>query len=327
MKQIFYFLLFSVSFLSFANEEEFKLVLQYQIKSDSLHADVHKDSTRVKGIVKDIEGNLLKGAVVATVGMKNKTSTNGEGYFEMTIPKQHHALFCFKPEYSEIVTSNIEFKGGHELEIHFSPNSNKLMLIMDKPVIYMYSDEHKDVNLKIKPKGTFQFTYPNYNIEEGWQVSIDPDEGLKVNNQEYPYLFWEANTDELNFFQEPSGAFPGAFVKGHQLVSFLETKLNEAGLNPREKADFITYWIPRMDRTQTYFIQFLEDNLYENKICGSEISILPDNSKKIYMLFTVASDAIVTVIPQKLSKINRNGFVYVEWGGTEIPEKIINKEN
>lgn len=310
-----------LTFGAFASEEEYKLILQYQIKKDSINESVHKDSTLVHGVVVNSEGKKLRGAVVATVGMKFKTKTDVDGRFKLMLPKQNESLFFFKPEYSEIVTGKIDFRGGYEVEIEFHAMSNKIQLIMDKPVIYLYSDQEVKARINIEPKGDFTFTYPQYVDSVGWSAKVS-NNSLTIDGTEYPYLFWEAQTEELSFKRNADGSVPGEYIAGSGIVKFLEQKLTEAGLNPKEKADFITFWAPKMKNDENYFIQFIEDEEYNKSICQLNVSPTPDQVKRLYMLFTTSND-IINCIPQKLSKINREGFVLIEWGGTEIPESIL----
>jgi hypothetical protein len=311
-------LLFFAPFTTNASEE-FKSFAEYQIIKDSINPEVHKDSCLIIGLVKDYNGILIKGAVVNTVDLQYKSTTDGTGRFSLMIAKKRTNIFFFKPKFNEIITQNLDFKGGHEVEIHFTALSDDFQLIMDKPVVYLYSNKPLNARVIVKPKGSFLFTYPKYN--SGWNVELDGKDHLLVNGKEYPYLFWEAQTKEISILKENEVVL-GEIVKQNEVVTFLENKLREIGFNAREQTDFITYWAPRMLKEESYLVQFVIDEAYEKNIASMKITPKPDVMKRVFMLFQKAELGMKPK-KQEFTPIMRKGFTVIEWGGTELPEGYI----
>ena len=67
--------------------------------------------------------------------------------------------------------------------------------ICDKPVIYLYPEESKEVSVELDFDGELICTYPEYN--NGWKVIAHPDGTLidASTDKEYSYLFWEGVND------------------------------------------------------------------------------------------------------------------------------------
>jgi hypothetical protein len=190
---------------------------------------------------------------------------------------------------------------------------------MDKPVVYLYSDKPLKANVVVDPLGQFLFTYPKYN--SGWNVELDGKEHLIVNGKEYPYLFWEAETNHMTILKDANATI-GEVILKDDVVSFLEKKLNDIGLNSTEQTDFITYWAPRMMKEDAYLIQFIIDEAYERNVASMKITPEPDVMKRVFMMFQKAEKGMKTK-KQEFSPIERKGFTVIEWGGMELPDRYI----
>lgn len=175
-----------------------------------------------------------------------------------------------------------------------------------KPVIYLYPEIETNVNVKVSFDGPFTFTYPEYN--NGWTVTATTDGTLVSGNTEYPYLFWEGKVDNYTpLFDE------GFLVSKKDTVSFLEEKLNILGLNEKERTDFITYWAPQLIKNEFNIIKF-DTKEYTSKV-SLNIEPQPDSLIRVFMVCKAANGS-ENVKDQKLNKVERKGFVAVEWGGT-----------
>lgn len=177
-----------------------------------------------------------------------------------------------------------------------------------KPVIYLYPEEETDVSAKLDLNGDFTCTYPAYN--NGWNVRAYPDGTLvDKNGKEYNYLYWEGETyTEYDFSK-------GFCVKGEDTAEFLEVSLEKLGLNRREANEFIVYWLPLMQENEYNIISFQTDAYTES--AKLEIIPKPDSLIRVFMAYK-ASDEYVEIEEQKLVCPERDGFVAVEWGGTEV---------
>lgn len=179
-----------------------------------------------------------------------------------------------------------------------------------KPVIYLYPQKEQKVSVKLHFNGSLTCTYPEY--KNGWNVITKPDGDL-INlddNKEYAYLFWEgkSKSNDWDFSK-------GFIVKGEETRSFLQSKLSEMGLTPKEYNDFIVYWLPQMQSNKYNLIHFAEEE-YE-KLAQLSINPKPDSILRVFMVYRPVNN-FVKIEEQEIKPFNRKGFCVVEWGGTEI---------
>ena len=181
----------------------------------------------------------------------------------------------------------------------------------DKPIIYLYPEEEQLVEVKLLKEQNITVSYPKYN--NSWQVIAKPNGDLKdiKTNRNLYGLYYEAKNNESKINLEE-----GFCVKKENIVSFLEEKLSILGLNEREANEFIIYWLPRLEKNEYNYIRFASISEID-KIMPLEVSPQPDTIIRVLMEFKGLNKEI-KVKEQELSKVNRNGFVLVEWGGTEL---------
>ena len=189
--------------------------------------------------------------------------------------------------------------------------TNEVFVEMDKkPIIYLYPTEETDVSVVAKYPEKFTHTYPKY--KNGWNVLAKPDGTLydKETGRELYALYWEGIDNHTAEMEE------GFCVKGEDTIEFLEEKLALLGLNEREAEEFIVYWLPILEENKYNYIHFLTTEKVES-IMPLEITPEPDTRIRILMEYK-ALDKEIQVEEQKIETPERNGFVMVEWGGTEI---------
>ena len=179
-----------------------------------------------------------------------------------------------------------------------------------KPIIYLYPEEETEISVKLGNPELITTSYPKY--ENGWNVIASPDGTLvdiETNRTLYS-LYWEGKgTAECDLTE-------GFCIKGEDTISFLEEKLAILGLNEREAEEFIIYWLPKMESNKYNYIRFA--SLEEiNEYMPLEFSVEPDTLIRVLMQFK-ALEKPIEVREQVLEMPERNGFVAVEWGGTEL---------
>ena len=182
--------------------------------------------------------------------------------------------------------------------------------INDKPIIYLYPTEETAITVKLGHPEKLACSYPNYT--DGWNVLASPDSklvDLDTGRKLYS-LYWEGfGTAEYNFNE-------GFIVKGIDTAKFLEEKLSILGLNEYEIEEFIIYWLPKMQNNKYNFIRFATlDEI--NEYMPLEFSVEPDTLIRVLMQYKKLNNPI-EVKEQVLSPVQREGFVAVEWGGSEI---------
>lgn len=181
----------------------------------------------------------------------------------------------------------------------------------DKPVIYLYPSDETNVNIKLGYKENVTVSYPEY--IDGWNVLAKPNGRLidLDTNRELYSLYYECkNAIKFDMTSE------GFIVKGKDIVPFLEEKLSILGLNNIEAEEFIIYWLPILSKNEYNYIRFATEEEI-NKNMPLNIEPNPETIIRVLMIYKGLEEK-VDVVEQKLTTPQRNGFVAVEWGATEI---------
>lgn len=233
-------------------------------------------------------------------------------------------IVCKAIGYQEQVIRNVHFQLGHAYSIDwfFYNRRGSNNIVVKKPVIYLYSEEEKDVELSIKPKANLSFTYPEIE-ENGWSFKLDSNGIQFQDGRSYPYLFWEAEKANLRFKVEDS-QLEGFVVSGKDIIEFFEDRLPDLGLNDKEAADFITFWGPEMSQNKSNLIQFWVDDSYSENICEMEITPKPETSRRIYMIYAPIHDSEledIEIIEPSFNDFTRRSYTLIEWGGSRINYK------
>ncbi len=181
-------------------------------------------------------------------------------------------------------------------------------MVAYKPVIYLYPERKEEVSVSLSLEGNLTCTYPAY--ENGWHVTASPDGTLTdKEGKEYNYLYWEG---EISAEYDLSSGF---CIKGEDTALFLEDALAKLGLDRREANEFIVYWLPLMEKNPYNIISF-QFEAYTDA-ASLHITPEPDTLIRVFMTFRASQDSIL-LPPQVLTSPHREGFVAVEWGGTEL---------
>jgi len=326
MKQKFLLVTFLMfSFLSFSKGEE-SLPTIWIIK-DSVSNNIHPDSVQFVFHVEDLYGQLMlnQHPVIVQVKVDGKTSkhtiTNKKPTFNLALSKGKHKLAFYVNANFEEIHFEREFTGKHYYEVGLnfqgSINSGR-QITVEKPVIYLYSEKEEAFTLKIKTDAELLFTYPVY--ENEWKGTTSADGTIQINGSGYPYLFWDAllPVDRLNLNWQNSDQ-----IMGKQTMQYLSARLDNLGFNPKEKADFMTYWGPRMQKMNYLQVLWIQ-NESVNEIASLDVSPIY-HQNRIYIVFREISSPIEETLPIKLNTftpINRSKNCLIEWGGIEIQSNL-----
>lgn len=189
-------------------------------------------------------------------------------------------------------------------------SSNKGSVVAEKPVLYLYGYNNKNVSIKLDVDGEITSTYPAY--DEGWYVTAKQDGTLESVNKKdsYPYLYWEGKLNDVTFdFNK------GFCIKGTDTGTKLNEILKNIGLNDKERADFITYWLPSMEKNEYNIVSF-QTKAYTEK-AKLDISPKPKSITRVFMAW-YGTDDFVKMDEQKFTKCPREGMYAIEWGGCEV---------
>lgn len=183
-----------------------------------------------------------------------------------------------------------------------------------KPIIYLYPEQKTEVTVKLGDAQKISHSYPKY--ENKWLVTAKPNGDLTYNNRSYYGLYWEGKNAPKFELDE------GFVVKGSASTTFLEEKLAILGLNEREANEFIIYWLPKLENNPYNFIKFASMEA-QNEYMPLEINPKPDTLIRVMIAYKKLDNPI-EVKEQVLEPApTRNGFVVIEWGGTEIGDNFV----
>ncbi|NOQ75312.1 MAG: hypothetical protein GQ574_25095 [Crocinitomix sp.] len=316
MKYLLICVLFNLSGIVYGLDESMAGLPGWTITSDVKDDSIPAGDVIIEGNIKMFSSaNPLSEVRVGT--NSNETLSDSLGNFTLNAKATDTVFYCYRSGWYEIYELNPNFESQHRITVSVYLNQERQL--MKKPVIYLYNDAPIEAEVKIVPKGEFTFTYPKH--DKGWSVAIQPNGGLLglKSNKEFPYLFWEAETQDL-FFDFTEKQMEGWIIKTDTCVSFLENQLTALGLNEVEQTDFITFWAPILSKNEYAVVQFLLDDAYQNKIAEIQITPKPDAMRRVYLLMSPLDNAFIglNMVPQTFEPFQRKGFTVLEWGGTEL---------
>lgn len=183
---------------------------------------------------------------------------------------------------------------------------------VDKPIIYLYPEQETDAFVKLGYPKKITCSYPKY-PNNGWKVYAKPNGDLidLTTNRNLYALYYESELVS-NYKVENTGFV----VKSEDTIKFLEEKLDILGLTEREAEEFIVYWLPKLEANKYNYIRFASiDEINKNMPLNIEPN--PDTIIRVLMTYKGLNKPI-EVTEQKLETPIRQGFVAVEWAGSEI---------
>ena len=198
---------------------------------------------------------------------------------------------------------------------HHDYTGGDFQYTVKKPVIYLYPEkDNTPVDAKLTFDGELTTIYPDISSKNNksnvWNVVADKDGTIHYNDNIYDYLFWEGTSNKDLKIDT------GYCVAKEDTVKFLEDKLSSFGLNDSEKEDFITYWLPDLNKNNYNIITF--DLKYFNEVESLETVPAADTLIRVFMTFKGSENPVEIEAPDQEVSIDRTGFTVVEWGGTEL---------
>lgn len=279
-------------FIRLKNPEEGASIYEAMVEFDG---EVAEDCERVEVTVLDAAGDVMQ--------KKKVDFKPGDLSFTFPVSKTRKNLRLGSMRFRFLAT----FKDGGlalaERRVSFHEYEGE----MAKPVIYLYPTKAQQVSVKVSPEGGVTKSDPPY--RGGWTVTAMPKGNLITREgHEVPYLFWESGLKE-----KPAPLTEGFLVAKAEVKTFLEQKLTLLGLNERERADFMEFWLPRMTQRPYAAIRFVP-RAEIDQAAPLEIKPHPDSIIRVLIDFR-ALEAPVKLKPQTLTAEKRSGYAAVEWGG------------
>ncbi len=183
-----------------------------------------------------------------------------------------------------------------------------------KPVIYLYPEQTQTVKVQLDYQGELIADYPTYDEQlKGREVIASPEGTLinKADGKEYSYLFREGKPRETPNYDLSQGFL----VKWSETRVFLQEKLAEIWLTPKEYNEFIVYRYPKMKDNPYNLIHFAQEEY--TKTAPLTITPKEDSLLRVFMVYKALQEPI-EVKAQTFSPFERKGFTVVERGGTEL---------
>ena len=219
--------------------------------------------------------------------------------------------------------------GRDQLQLEwFLFQSNGVWAVHCKPAVYLYPPKKQLVNIKVFPKGELSYTDPSYDSQRGWTVEAFPNGKLNVFSRQpsavsqFDYLYYESKLLDSEIKKPTEGwvVKSEAGVKnkqslpaGQELRELLERILPKLGLNQKEKADFMNYWLTKLPKSPYYFVGLIEKN-QRDYLEALEVTPNPETSIR-FSLYFEALDEPRAVTEPKITTPERTGFTLVDWGG------------
>ena len=244
-----------------------------------------------------------------------KVDTYGNYYY-------HHVLSGYKDSgYGDskiagyyMIFGNDDLKYGTDgAGIIYSYDGNKVTKTTNtgiggygKPILYLYPTKKTKVTVTFDNPQMLTTTYPKFN--KSWKVTAKPDGSLYDSNNRYYYgLYWEENLNHNVTFNT------GFYVTSDNAIDFLEEKLEILGFTERESNEFITYWLPILEKNKQSLVYF---ELTQEREAYNRLIINPKPDSLLRVAIHVKKvNKYQNIKEEKLPTFERKGFVAVEWGG------------
>jgi len=185
-----------------------------------------------------------------------------------------------------------------------------------KPVVYLYPTTTMDVKVELHVDGEFVAQYPRL-TGNAWHVKASPNGEIfdPATERRFPYLFWEAQRKTPLTID----AAQAHCVKSADAARFLEDAAAKYALNDRERTDYVTYWLPALERNPYSLVQFLSETEYA-KYAEMKITPAPETVNRLFMIFQRVNAPLKVGSPT-LAQRDRRGFTVIEWGGANLDER------
>lgn len=277
------------------------------IREPGDEASIYEPSTEFKGEVSEncdrIEAISLDASGEVQARTRIKSFKAGERSFTYLVSKKLKNMSLGSNRFRFVATFNDGAVALAEVRVSFHEYEGE----MAKPVIYLYPTVTQEIAVRVSPVGGVIKSEPEY--RDGWTVKATPKGRLTTRDgQNHRYLFWESGLTE-----KPAPLTEGFVVSRAELPRFLERSVQTLGLDARETADFMEFWLARMARKPWAAIRFVPREEID-LAAPLEVSPAPDSVIRVLVDFR-ALDAPVELKPQVLVPVKRHGFAAVEWGG------------
>jgi hypothetical protein len=246
------------------------------------------------------------------------TTNLGDKVYQIVDPNNELIKFLYKEGYSvsrsdPLTLTQFAAKPNHfiwkdplaDWQIAISQDY-ALLAECAKPVIYLYPQKPQIITVKVG--ANIRQADPPYTAS-GWKVMADPSGKISYRGQEYPYLFWDGTGRGIY----PDHHDRGVVVARSEIEDTLHQQLAQLGLNTKEAAEFMDFWLPLMPDFPYVRLTWLGTRDM-NRLAPLTVSPRPDTVIRVFLEFE-GLNQYVQLTPQIFNSPVRRGFTLVEWGG------------
>lgn len=185
-----------------------------------------------------------------------------------------------------------------------------------------------DVTVSIKPQGAFTCEYPSTSSPGVHRVAVGADGTLTRSEADgktsvWHQLFYDAVLDSKKLTESKQSLqidrSLAHCISSEGATAFLEGVADAHRLNPKEAADFITLFLPRMEMADFTLVQINPPALLEQLVVAIEPK--PDAFIRCFIMTQAVPEAVTCGAPALPSVAERKGFVCTEWGGMNLDER------
>jgi hypothetical protein len=294
--------------------EELKRMLpQFHKVESEKGKDLTKNEAVYRFVIKHTNDRVKSAKVQYSIDGEAFEARLEDHAFEVkTTPGKHKFQIYINYRYEEMYSDSLNILGGYIDTYNVYARIATEDVMVEKPVIYLYPEQTTNCSVQVEPVGDFSFTYPSY--ENGWNITANPDGSIQHKGNTFNYLFWES---EQKVMTQSLVSSVGFVIEKQEILEFLNNKLDIAGFNSKEKADFITFWAPRMIQHDMVFITF-----HQNETCDAFASLniapQPDHVNRFYMTWAPTDLSKTQISEQEIIPMERDGFDVLEWGGQSL---------
>jgi hypothetical protein len=250
-------------------------------------------------------------------------TTDDEGHYRLQgIEAGLYDLVCHADYYEPCYNLGLELVPGVERHLNFALYP---LPEVEKPNIYLYPVETEPITVALgfPAGGGVTVSEPEY--EHLWRVFADPD-GTLYQVQELHWDSLDGSGHALEPRPEPTcdylfyeAAAPdvwqrerGWVVERENLEAFFRENLTTTGFYANEIADFVEWWLPRLE-THPYYALYPQ---YNAGIAEAvELALSPEPHSLIRLYYVVEGLAEpVELPPATIPAFESGGFTVHEWG-------------
>jgi hypothetical protein len=237
------------------------------------------------------------------------TTTDAEGGYRLTgIEPGLYDLVCRAAYHDPVFEHGVSLTPGAARRFDFTLEP---LPAVDKPNLYLYPTRTMEISVTLGFPAGGGVTLSDPPYVGGWSAVVEPDGSF---GSGYDYLFYEAAAPDV--WQRERGWV----VERENLEAFFRENLTTTGFYANEIADFVEWWLPRLE-THPYYALYPQ---YNAGIAEAvELALSPEPHSLIRLYYVVEGLAEpVELPPATIPAFESGGFTVHEWGVVRDDDRL-----